>query len=69
MTCRSCGATIDAKAIICYRCGAPTADAAAGRSGTGAKKISNARIVLVVLAVLAVLVYLLMKVMAVPPVQ
>jgi predicted MFS family arabinose efflux permease len=25
MICRSCGATIAEKAIICYRCGAPTA--------------------------------------------
>ena len=28
MKCRSCGAEIDAKAIVCYRCGAPTADPA-----------------------------------------
>jgi hypothetical protein len=25
MTCRSCGATIADKAIVCYRCGTPTA--------------------------------------------
>ena len=25
MTCRSCGATIAEKAIVCYRCGTPTA--------------------------------------------
>jgi hypothetical protein len=25
MTCGSCGATIAAKAIVCYRCGTPTA--------------------------------------------
>ena len=25
MTCRSCGAVIAEKAIVCYRCGAPTA--------------------------------------------
>jgi len=25
VTCRSCGAVIDDKAIVCYRCGAPTA--------------------------------------------
>jgi hypothetical protein len=33
--CRSCSADIDAKAIVCYRCGAPTAGApaAAGVSG------------------------------------
>jgi predicted amidophosphoribosyltransferase len=27
MTCRSCGAEIADKALVCYRCGAPTADA------------------------------------------
>lgn len=27
MTCRSCGATIADKAIVCYKCGAPTAEA------------------------------------------
>jgi hypothetical protein len=26
MTCRSCGATIAEKAVVCYRCGAPTAE-------------------------------------------
>jgi uncharacterized membrane protein YvbJ len=26
MTCRACGAQIAEKAIVCYRCGAPTAD-------------------------------------------
>ena len=26
MTCRSCGLEIAEKAIVCYRCGAPTAD-------------------------------------------
>ena len=31
MQCRSCGAEIDAKAIVCYRCGTPTADPAAAR--------------------------------------
>ncbi len=29
MTCRSCGATIAEKAIVCYRCGAATAEPAA----------------------------------------
>ena len=27
MTCRSCGAEIADKAIVCYRCGTPTAEA------------------------------------------
>jgi hypothetical protein len=26
MTCRACGATIAAKAIVCYKCGTPTED-------------------------------------------
>lgn len=26
MTCRSCGATIAPKAIVCYKCGTPTED-------------------------------------------
>lgn len=26
MTCRECGATIAVKAIVCYKCGTPTAD-------------------------------------------
>ena len=26
MTCRSCGAVIADKAIVCYKCGAPTAE-------------------------------------------
>jgi hypothetical protein len=26
MTCRACGAIIAAKAIVCYKCGTPTAD-------------------------------------------
>lgn len=29
MTCRSCGATIAPKAIVCYKCGSPTEDHAA----------------------------------------
>jgi hypothetical protein len=29
MTCRSCGAEIATKAIVCYRCGTPTAEVAA----------------------------------------
>jgi len=57
VTCRTCGATIDAKAIICYRCGAPTADAQALRTPPGGRRISNARIIVVILAVVALIVY------------
>ncbi len=31
MTCRSCGTEIAEKAIVCYRCGAPTAEPAVNR--------------------------------------
>ncbi len=31
MQCRQCGTEIAAKAIVCYKCGTPTADAAAPR--------------------------------------
>jgi hypothetical protein len=33
MTCRSCGATIADKALVCYRCGVPTAVPTSGRPG------------------------------------
>ena len=57
MICRSCGATIDAKAIICYRCGAPTADALAS-TGSGRRPGLNVRIVTAILIAVAVVVYL-----------
>jgi hypothetical protein len=34
ITCRSCGTEIAANALICYRCGAPTAAAAASAPRT-----------------------------------
>ena len=34
MTCQVCGATIAAKAIVCYRCGAPTNAPAVPRTPT-----------------------------------
>jgi hypothetical protein len=48
MTCTSCGATIADKAIVCYRCGAPTAAPArrpapaAGRRGRGPATLGSA---------------------------
>jgi uncharacterized membrane protein YvbJ len=63
--CRSCGAKIDGKAIICYRCGAPTEDRSATGTRTGSKRISTARIVIVILFALAVFVYLVVRSMAV----
>lgn len=36
MQCRACGATIAAKAIVCYKCGTPTEDhVAVSRHGSG----------------------------------
>jgi hypothetical protein len=37
MTCRSCGATIADKAIVCYRCGTPTDVPPAAPRRTGAR--------------------------------
>lgn len=59
MTCRSCGATIDAKAIICYRCGAPTAEPSTPARASG-RSFLNARLVLVMLVVIGVVVYFVM---------
>jgi len=56
VTCRSCSAEISDKAIVCYRCGAPTAvEAAAGRA---APRPGRGRLIALVI-VLAVLVALL----------
>ena len=57
MTCRSCGAEIDAKAIICYRCGAPTAGASAGRTRPVRRRIPVALVVAVIVAVAALITY------------
>ncbi len=52
MQCRTCHAEIADKALICYRCGAPTTDAkyqpAAPASGSGS------RLIWIVAAILAV---------------
>jgi hypothetical protein len=47
MVCRSCGATIAEKAIVCYRCGTPTAaDPASLRPRAPAPRRRRARLVL-----------------------
>jgi hypothetical protein len=58
--CRSCSSEIDDKAIVCYRCGAPTAMPttrdAGGRTAPARLWVWWAVAVLVVLALAAVLV-------------
>jgi hypothetical protein len=60
MTCHSCGATIADKAIVCYRCGAPT-ETPAGRSAPAARRGIRPLVVLavVVAVVLAVILWVL----------
>jgi hypothetical protein len=50
MICRSCGARIAEKAIICYRCGAPTAEPAAPRLATRSGRVRGVVIVAVLTA-------------------
>jgi len=53
--CRSCGADIDAKAIVCYRCGAPTADPVVRQAGSSTKgRAGWLWVVVVVLVVLVI---------------
>ena len=53
MTCRSCGATIADKAIVCYRCGTPTAiPEAPVRPGTIRPRTPWAFVGVVIVAVL-----------------
>jgi hypothetical protein len=57
MTCRVCGATIADKAIVCYRCGAPTAGASAPAQGpsrgVAPRRSPTGALVLLVLGLLA----------------
>jgi len=57
MTCRACGARIAEKAIVCYRCGAPTAlpDAPVRRTGRSAARRTWWRWIAVIALLLAVL--------------
>ena len=51
MTCGSCGATIAEKAIVCYRCGAPTAAPVARSTSSVGRGVRPAAIASAVLAV------------------
>jgi hypothetical protein len=53
MVCSSCGATIADKAIVCYRCGAPTA-APTARSAPSAGRRGSARPAAIASALVAV---------------
>lgn len=52
MTCRSCGTDIAEKAILCYRCGAPTAEPARQRSSAPAHRGVRAVVAFVVVMAL-----------------
>lgn len=54
MTCGSCGATIADKAIVCYRCGAPTTAPAAPAAKTATRRFPAGGVVLLVLGVILV---------------
>ena len=56
MICRSCSAEIDAKAIVCYRCGAPTADALAEGPRPGRTRVRWGWVLVILLALAAALV-------------
>jgi len=51
MTCGSCGATIADKAIVCYRCGAPTMVPATPAAKPPARRSPAANLVLLVIGV------------------
>jgi hypothetical protein len=56
--CRSCSAEIDAKAIVCYRCGTPTADPSALRpQPSGSASRARIWVVLAVVVVIAAFIY------------
>jgi hypothetical protein len=53
MTCRSCGATIADKAIVCYRCGAPTALPAGGPARPSRRRPAGGIVFVLLLLALA----------------
>ena len=58
MKCRNCSAEIAEKAIVCYRCGTPTADLAeVPRHAPPARRGRLALVIVLVLVALAVAVY------------
>lgn len=58
MQCRNCGTEIAEKALICYRCGAPTTEAKYTPHEPRARRTSTTFIVTGVLVLLALLVLL-----------
>jgi hypothetical protein len=56
MICSSCGATIADKAIVCYRCGTPTALPAAKSTRPAARRGGRPPVVALVLILVGVLV-------------
>ena len=64
MTCRSCGATIADKAIVCYRCGTPTAlppDLAARAKAAQPARRPAWIVAPIILAIIALAVWLVPK--------
>lgn len=53
MTCRECGASIAAKAIVCYKCGTPTVEGPEVSRTPKAAGVSPRVVVAVVLALAA----------------
>ena len=60
MTCGSCSAEIDDKAIVCYRCGAPTAKPEV-RTGREVRRRPWGWVLVIVVVVLAAAIYFLYR--------
>ena len=58
MTCRSCGATIADKAIVCYRCGTPTAVAVPAPAARARRRVPGWVIAVAVLALTGAVIWL-----------
>jgi hypothetical protein len=61
MTCRSCGSTIADKAIVCYRCGTPTADPATAAAPARRPRPFPRLAMLAILAILALSAWTLVR--------
>ena len=57
MVCSNCNATIAEKAIVCYRCGAPTALPVVGQKPAATSRLGVWPVVVGVLLVLAAAIY------------
>jgi predicted nucleic acid-binding Zn ribbon protein len=51
MKCRACGAEIAEKAIVCYRCGAPTAELVERNAPKGKRSVAPIVIAVVVIVI------------------